>query len=86
MMEMKIKMNIKFEENINLGSQLRVNRVKKGYSMKELAERSGVSACAINYWENGKGTNMRLDTIIRLATALNIPLEELIVERRILLQ
>ncbi|MDU3546440.1 MAG: helix-turn-helix transcriptional regulator [Clostridium sp.] len=77
-------MNINFQESVNLGMQLRVNRVRKGYTVKELSQKSGVSTSAINYWETGKGTDMRLDVIIRLAEALNISLEELIVERRIL--
>ncbi|MDU2674232.1 MAG: helix-turn-helix transcriptional regulator [Clostridium sp.] len=77
-------MSVNFQERVNLGMQLKVNRVRKGYTVKELSKKSGVSTSAINYWETGKGTDMRLDVIIRLAEALNISLEELIVERRIL--
>ena len=77
-------MDIEIKEKVNLGSQLKVNRVRKGYTVKQLSKKSGVSTSAINYWETGKGIDMRLDVIIRLAEALNISLEELIVERRIL--
>lgn len=77
-------MNICFEECVNLGTQLKVNRIRKGYTIEELSKKSGVSVSAINYWESGKGTNMRLDVAMRLTKALNIPLEELIVERRII--
>lgn len=76
-------MEVKIEEEVNLGMQLRVNRVRKGLTVKELSKKSGVSTSAINYCETGKGTDMRLDVMIRLAYALNIPLEELIVERKI---
>lgn len=77
-------MTVEIEEKVNLGMQLKVNRVRNGYTVKELSKKSGVSTSAINYWETGKGTDMRLDVIIRLAEALDISLEELIVERRIL--
>ncbi len=77
-------MSVNFQECVNLGMQLKVNRVRKGYTVKQLSKKSGVSTSAINYWETGKGIDMRLDVIIRLAEALNISLEELIVERRIL--
>ncbi len=77
-------MDICFKECVNLGTQLKVNRIKKGYTIEELSKKSGVSVSAINYWEAGKGTDMRLDVAMRLTKALNIPLEELFVERRII--
>ncbi|MCR1952926.1 helix-turn-helix domain-containing protein [Clostridium sp. DSM 100503] len=78
-------MSVNLQERVNLGMQLRINRVRKGYTVKELSRKSGVSTSAIIYCENQKGSDMRLDAIIRLAYALNIPLEELIVERRIII-
>ena len=82
-MERKNIMNICFEECVNLGTQLKVNRVRRGYTVEELSRKSGVSVSAINYWESGKGSNMRLGITIKLAEALDIALEELIVERKV---
>ena len=76
-------MTINFVENENLGMQLRVNRIRKGYTVKELSEKSGVSASTITWVEVGRTSDMRLDSIIRLAEALDVSLEELIVERKI---
>ncbi|CAM2079729.1 MAG: helix-turn-helix transcriptional regulator [uncultured Clostridium sp.] len=83
-MEGKKIMDIEIEEKVNLGMQLRVNRLRRGLSVKELAKKSGVSITAIDWAENGRTKNTRLDVIIRWADVLNIPLEELIVERRII--
>lgn len=77
-------MTINFVENENLGMQLRVNRIRKGYTVKELSEKSGVSASTITWVEVGRTSDMRLDSIIRLAEALEVSLEELIVERKII--
>lgn len=74
-------MDVKIKEEVNLGMQLRVNRIRKGLSVKELSKKSGVSVMAIDCAENGKVKNTRLDIIIRWADVLNISLEELIVER-----
>lgn len=74
-------MDIEIKEKVNLGSQLRGNRVRQGYTIKELAKKSGVSVTAIDYAEKGRVKNTRLDVIIRWADVLNISLEELIVER-----
>lgn len=74
-------MSVNFQERVNLGMQLRVNRIRQGLSTKELARKSGVSVTSINWAESGKSKNIRLDSIIRIADTLNISLEEIIVER-----
>lgn len=74
-------MSVNFQERVNLGMQLRVNRIRAGLSIKELAKKSGVSANSIMWVENGTTQNTRLDSIIRLADILNVSLEEIIVER-----
>jgi len=75
------KMSVNFQERVNLGMQLRVNRIRQGLSVKELAKKSGVSANSIIWAENGTTQNTRLDSIIKLADTLNVSLEEIIVER-----
>ena len=74
-------MDIEIKEKVNLGMQLRVNRVRRGLSVKELAKKSGVSVTSINWAENGRVKNTRLGAVIRLADTLSVSLEELIVER-----
>ena len=76
-------MDIEIKEKVNLGSQLRVNRVRQGYTIKELAKISGVSVTTINWAESKRREKVRLDLIIKLAKSLNISLEEIIVERKI---
>lgn len=78
-------MNICFEECVNLGSQLKVNRIRQGYTIKELAQISGVSTTTINWAESKRREKVRLDLIIKLASSLNISLEELIVERKVVI-
>lgn len=77
-------MSIKIQENENFGMQLKINRIRKGYSVKELARKSGISATTINWTEVGRTSDMRLDSVIRLAEVLDISLEELIVERKVI--
>ncbi|MBS6502206.1 MAG: helix-turn-helix domain-containing protein [Clostridium sp.] len=74
-------MSVNFQERVNLGMQLRINRIRAGLSVKELARKSSISATSINWVENGRSKNIRLDSIIRIADTLNISLEEIIVER-----
>ncbi len=74
-------MSVNFQERVNLGMQLRINRIRAGLTVKELAKKSGVSTTSIIWAENGKSKNIRLDSIIRLADTLNVSLEEIIVER-----
>lgn len=76
-------MDIEIKEKVNLGSQLRINRVRQGYTIKELAKISGVSVTTINWAESKRREKVRLDLIIKLAKSLNISLEEIIVERKI---
>ena len=78
-------MDIEIKEKVNLGSQLKVNRIRKGYTIKELAQISGVSATTINWAESKRREKVRLDLIIKLASSLNVSLEELIVERKVVI-
>lgn len=46
-----------------------------GLTLKEMAQRIGVSQAAVQYWKNGK--NISLETLSRLAVALNVSLDYL---------
>lgn len=47
-------------------------RIEKGLTMKELAEKVGVSEATISRWESGEISNMKHKGIILLANALDI--------------
>lgn len=53
---------------------IRNRRIEKGLSMKELAERLGVSEGTISRWESGKIEDMRRSRIKALSEVLGIPL------------
>ena len=58
---------------------LRVARAKRGYTLAELSERSGVDRCLIGQYENGY-RKPQATTLKRLAEALNCEVAELIEE------
>ena len=59
---------------------LKIIRNKKKITMKQLAERSGVSMCCINDLENGynNAENVKLSTIVALAKALKVRVRDLV--------
>lgn len=52
--------------------QLRTIRMNKGISQSELSRRSGISRVTINNIENGKQDDMKVETIKRIAGALEV--------------
>lgn len=56
---------------------IRNKRIEKGLSMKELAERIGVSEGTISRWESGKIEDMRRSRIKALSEVLGIPVHVL---------
>ncbi|WP_291629929.1 helix-turn-helix transcriptional regulator [Clostridium sp.] len=75
-------MEVRFDERVNLGGKLRINRKRKNYSMNELAKKSGISFNTIAGIETGRTKKMKLEEIIRMSETLGVTLEELIVEGR----
>ena len=61
---------------------LKTLRAGRGYTLKKLAELSGVNYMKIHYIEHGKvdAKNIRLETALKLARALNCRPEELLDE------
>lgn len=51
---------------------IKSKRLELGMTMKELAEKVGVSEGTISRWESGEIANMRRNVIVSLAKALNI--------------
>ena len=60
-----------------LGKTLRRYRLNAGVGVKELAERLGVSATTIGYWENGR-FNPTPEMMARLCRMFDIPAAELL--------
>ncbi|HCD05063.1 MAG: transcriptional regulator [Alcaligenaceae bacterium] len=59
------------------GEQLRAARLAIGISQEELAHRAGLDRTYISSCERGK-RNISLETIVRLAKALNLPPSQLL--------
>ncbi len=56
---------------------LRDERIRRGFSMYRIAKKSGLSLQMISYVERGM-RNPTLDTLLRIAAALNVDLSRLI--------
>lgn len=60
-----------------IGDNIRYHRRKLGISQKELGEKlGGISQQQIGQWENGSA-NPKLETQIKIAAALNVPVSRL---------
>lgn len=60
----------------NMGNKIRRLRTQNGLSVKQLAERAGVSSSYIYAIESGtRGTNIK--KLSRIATALGVPLSHI---------
>lgn len=60
------------------GELIKQERKKAGLTQQELADKLGIKFVGISQWENGL-RNPKLETINRIAEALNIPISALIV-------
>lgn len=57
---------------MNVKDIIRENRLALGLTMKEVADKVGVSEATISRWESGEIANMRRGAIFALAQALSI--------------
>jgi len=64
---------------INVGARIRAERTAKNLSQADLERRCGLQRCRISYLENGRAIPT-LDTLEKIADALDIPLYQLLVE------
>ena len=55
---------------------LKIVRHRKGISIRDLSRKSGVSGAQISYIERGR-KRPTIDTLYKLARALNVPITEL---------
>ena len=77
-------MEVEIKERVNLSNQIKVNRINQGYSRQELGELSGIAKNTIRLIEEEKYKTTRLNVIIALAKALGITLEDIIVEKMVI--
>lgn len=60
-----------------MGLNLKIARVKKGLSQKELANKVGISPATVSKAETGK-FDLRLSTLLKLSRILDVTVEELL--------
>lgn len=65
---------------MNIGEVIKAARKKAGLTQKQLAERMGVNPSLISQYEKGF-RNPKLETLERIASALEVPLEDLLSDK-----
>lgn len=65
---------------IDIGKQIKNLRKEKNYSAAELSDRSGVARSLISQLETGKRQSANIDTLDRLAKALDVSLSHFVSE------
>ena len=61
---------------MNTGEKIKILRIKKGLTQKQLGEMCGMADSAIRRYESERA-NPKLATLQKIAVALNVPIEEL---------
>ena len=61
----------------HLGEHIRHLRHKRGWSVEELAEQAGLNPLSLRKIESGERCHPRIDTMTKLADALEITLDQL---------
>ena len=63
---------------MDVGKRIRAVRQQRGMSLRDLARRSGVSKAYLSQLENNPDRKPSIDVVVRIASALGVPLLELI--------
>jgi hypothetical protein len=66
--------------NLNIGERIRKIRIEKGMTQKEIAEKCGINDANIRKYESGR-QNPKIDTIEKIAKALDVEVSELLFEK-----
>ena len=64
---------------ISIGNRIRFYRLQKEWTLLELSNKSGISLQQIGHLERGE-RSFSLDSLIRIANALELPADELLVD------
>lgn len=54
---------------------IKMRRIDMGLTMKELADKVGVSEGTVSRWESGNIANMKRDKIVALSKAIEVPID-----------
>lgn len=65
-------------QNINIGSKIRQQRIKKHMTQEKLAEYSDLSINFISKLERGQKTNISINKLLDICNALDITVSELL--------
>ena len=65
---------------MTIGDKIRIARENKKMSQEELGRLVGVQRSAVAKWEKGRVVNIKRDKLQQLATVLDIPAYELVME------
>ena len=65
-----------------LSNKIEQLRKEKGYTFAKLSELSGISTGRLSDLASGKRNNPTMDTLIKLADALDVTLDELVGRKR----
>lgn len=63
---------------MSIGEHIKAIRGTKGIKRSELIDKSGVSASQLGRIENGEQKNPTIETLVAIATALNVSIDELV--------
>ena len=63
---------------MQIGDKLHARRLEKGMTLQQVGDLVGVCKSTVRKWETGMIRNMGRDKIVSLATALDLPLSELL--------
>ncbi len=61
-----------------MGINIKIARIKKGLSQRELCRLIGIGRTTLSKLENGKG-NPNMEVMIKLSKTLDTPIEELLI-------
>lgn len=60
------------QDTQRLGDRIREARTMRGWTQAELAARVGIDHTGISHLESGRRENVQIDTLMRLADALEV--------------
>lgn len=63
---------------MNISKQYKKIRLKRGYTNYFVAKQTGIKVSTLYMFESGQHPDMRVSTLIKLADALDVSLDELV--------
>ena len=63
---------------VALGLNLKQARIKENLTQEQLAEMAAISIDTVKRYESGKHNGSRVETVCKIATALGVPIQDLL--------